>query len=110
VVCLNFVLIHACMNLNSYVLLCFLSIHVYACDIVIYLLYMEKEKTPFCANIGIIMPLLVFKIQCKNSGGVFYFDELSKFYTKNETLFVLSSITIKGEIESASRPLMDFGD
>jgi hypothetical protein len=56
---------------------------------------MEKGKTLFCAKIGIIMPLLIFKIQCTNSGGVFYFDELSSFYSKSETLFVLSSITKK---------------
>ncbi len=49
------------------------------------------------------MHLLIFKIQYTNSGGVFYFDELSSFYFKSETLFVLSSITKKGEIESASR-------
>jgi hypothetical protein len=56
---------------------------------------MEKGKTLFCAKIGIVMPLLIFKIQCTNSGGVFYFDELSSFYSKIETLFVLSSITKK---------------
>jgi hypothetical protein len=71
---------------------------------------MEKGKTPFCAKIGIVMSLLIFKIQCTNSGGVFYFDELSSFYSKSEILFVLSSITKNGEIESASRPLIDFGD
>jgi hypothetical protein len=71
---------------------------------------MEKGKTVFCAKIGIAIPLLIFKIQCTNSGGVFYFDELSSFYSKSETLFVLSSISKKGEIESASRLLMDFGD
>jgi hypothetical protein len=32
------------------------------------------------------------------------------FYFQNEILFVLSSITKKGEIKSASRPLFDFGD
>jgi hypothetical protein len=69
-----------------------------------------KGKTPFCANIGTIVPLLIFKILCTNSGGVFYFDELSSFYSKSEILFVLSSITKNGEIESASRPLIDFGD
>jgi hypothetical protein len=40
----------------------------------------------------------------------FYFDELSSFYSKSETLFELSSIIKKGEIENASRPLIDFGD
>jgi hypothetical protein len=70
----------------------------------------RKEKLSFCAKIGIVMPLLIFNIQCTNSGGVFYFDGLSSFYSKSETLFVLSSITKKGEIESASRPLIDFGD
>ncbi len=39
-----------------------------------------KGKTLFCAKIGIVMPLLIFKIQCTNSGGVFYFDGLSSFY------------------------------
>jgi hypothetical protein len=75
-----------------------------------WMMHGKKEKTPFCAKIGIVMPLLIFKIQCTNSAGVFYFDELSSFYSKNETLFVLSSITKKGEIESASRPLINFGD
>jgi hypothetical protein len=56
---------------------------------------MEKGKTSFSAKIGIVMPLLIFKIQCTNSGGVFYFDELSSFYFRSETLFVLSSITKK---------------
>jgi hypothetical protein len=45
---------------------------------------MEKGKTVFCAKIGIAIPLLIFKIQCTNSGGVFYFDELSSFYSKSE--------------------------
>jgi hypothetical protein len=71
---------------------------------------MEKGKTPFCAKICLVMPLLIFKIQCTNSGGVFYFDELSSFYSKSEILFVLSSITKKGEIKSVSRPLINFGD
>jgi hypothetical protein len=35
---------------------------------------------------------------------------LTSFYIKNEILFVLSSITKKGEIKSASRPIIDFGD
>jgi hypothetical protein len=43
---------------------------------------MEKEKTLVCAKIDIVMTLLIFKIQCTNSGGVFYFDELSSFYSK----------------------------
>jgi hypothetical protein len=97
-----------------YVFLCLLTSHVYVCYVVIYLLFMDdawkKEKTLFCAKIGIFMPLLIFKIQCTNSGGVFYFDGLSSFYSKSKTLFVLSSITKKGKIESASRPLMSFGD
>jgi hypothetical protein len=49
----------------------------------------RKEQLPFCAKIGIGMSLLIFKIQCTNSGG-FYFDGLSSFYFKSETLFVLS--------------------
>jgi hypothetical protein len=40
---------------------------------------MEKGKTSFYAKIGITMPLLIFKIQCTDSEGVFYFDELSIF-------------------------------
>jgi hypothetical protein len=102
------------MKLIAYVSLCLLSIHLYACYVVIYLLFMDdawkKKKLPFCANIGIVMHLLIFEIQCINSGGVFYFDELSSSYSKSETLFVLSSITKKGETESASRPLIDFSD
>jgi hypothetical protein len=70
----------------------------------------KKGKTPFCVKISIVMPLFIFKIQCTNSGGVFYFDELSIFYSKSETLFMLSSITKKEEIESESRPLINFGD
>jgi hypothetical protein len=46
----------------------------------IYLLFTDdvwkKEETPICAKIGIVMPLLIFNIQCANSGGVFYFDGL----------------------------------
>jgi hypothetical protein len=30
---------------------------------------MEKGKTPFCAKIGVVMSLLIFKIQCTHSGG-----------------------------------------
>jgi hypothetical protein len=29
---------------------------------------MEKEKLPFCINIRIVMLLLIFEIQCTNSG------------------------------------------
>jgi hypothetical protein len=65
---------------------------------------MEKGKTPFCAKIGIVMSLLKFKIQCTNSGGVFYFDELSSFYSKSETLFVLSSITKKRRLKMHLAP------
>jgi hypothetical protein len=71
---------------------------------------MQKGKTPFSAKIRLVMPLLIFKIQCTNSEGVFYFDELSSFYSKSEILFVLSSITKKREIKSVSRPLINFGD
>jgi hypothetical protein len=73
-------------------------------------MHRKRKKTHFCAKIGIVMSLLIFKSQCTNSRGVFYFNELSSFYSKSETLFVLSPITKKGEIESASRPLMSFGD
>jgi hypothetical protein len=29
---------------------------------------MRKEETPICAKTGIVMPLLIFKILCTNSG------------------------------------------
>jgi hypothetical protein len=46
----------------------------------------------------------------KFKGGVsLFFDELSRFIS-NKILFVLSSITKKGDIENASRPIIDFGD
>jgi hypothetical protein len=49
----------------------------YALCVVIYLLFMDdawkKEETLICAKIVIVMPLLIFKIQCTNSGGVFHF-------------------------------------
>jgi hypothetical protein len=32
----------------------------------------KKRKTLFCAKIGIVMHLLIFKIQCTNSGGVLF--------------------------------------
>jgi hypothetical protein len=86
---------HPCLyELNALCIPMLLSIHVYACYVGIYLLFMDdawkNEKTPICAKIGIVMHLLIFKIQCTNSGGVFYFDELSSFYFKSETLFLLS--------------------
>jgi hypothetical protein len=45
---------------------------------------MEKEETPICAKTGIVMPLLIFKILCTNSGGIFFlfFDKLSYFISK----------------------------
>jgi hypothetical protein len=70
---------------------------------------MEKGKTPFCAKIGSHAFIDIQNSMHKFKGG-FYFNGLSSFYSKSETLFVLSSITKKGEIESASRPLIDFGD
>jgi hypothetical protein len=70
----------------------------------------KKERLPFVLKIWHSHALLILKIQCTNSGGAFYFDELTSFYIKNEILFVLSSITKKGEIVSASRLLMDFGN
>jgi hypothetical protein len=49
--------------------------------------------------------------QCIEIGGALYLDATSSsFCSKSETLFVLSSITKKGAIESTSRPLMDFSD
>jgi hypothetical protein len=54
------------MNLNAYVFLCLLSIHVYAYYVVISLLFiydaLKKEKTLFGAKIDIVMPLLIFQI------------------------------------------------
>jgi amino acid permease len=54
----------------------YLSMH--ALYVVIYLLFIDdawkKEETLICAKIGIVMPLLIFKIQCTNSVGVFYFS------------------------------------
>jgi hypothetical protein len=71
----------------------------------------KKEETLICAKIGVVMPLLIFKILYTNSGEFSpFFDELSRFSSKSEMLSVLSSITKKGEIESVSRPLIDFDD
>jgi hypothetical protein len=101
------------MNLMFYVFLCLLSIHVYAYYVVIYLLFMDdackKEKLSFVLNwhshAFIDIQNLMHKFR-----GAFYFDELSSFYSKSETLFMMSSIIKKGEIESASSPLTSFGD
>jgi hypothetical protein len=41
---------------------------------------MEKETLSICAKLGIVMPLLIFKIQYTNLGGAFYFDGLSSLY------------------------------
>jgi hypothetical protein len=59
----------------------------YVCYVVIYLIFMDsawkKEETPIYAKIGIVMPLLIFKILGTNSGGSFsIFDELSSFISK----------------------------
>jgi hypothetical protein len=44
---------------------------------------MEKEETLIYAKIGIVMPLLIFKILGINLGGVsLFFDELSSFISK----------------------------
>jgi hypothetical protein len=97
------------MNLNAYVFLCILTIHVYAYYGVISSLFMDdawnKEKLSFVLNWHSHV-FIDIQNSMPNLGGVFYFDELSSFYFKSETLFVLSSITKKGEIESASMPLM----
>jgi hypothetical protein len=87
-------------------------------QLIIFLLFIDnawqKERLLFVLKnwllISLCMLLLIFKIECSNLGGAFYFDELLSFYIKNDTLFVLSSITKKGQIECASRPLMNFGD
>jgi hypothetical protein len=44
-----------------------------------WMMHGKRKKLSFYAKIGIVMPLLIFKIQCTNSEGVFYFDELSSF-------------------------------
>ena len=103
-----------CLFMHAYEFLCLLYIHVWLSWwylFVIYGCFKEKGKTLFCAKIGIVMPLLSFKFNAQIQGGVsLLFDELSRFYFKSEIPFVLSSITKKGEIESASRHLTDFGD
>jgi hypothetical protein len=38
---------------------------------------MEKEETPICAKTGIVMPLLIFKILCTNSGGFFFYFSIN---------------------------------
>jgi hypothetical protein len=43
---------------------------------------MKNGKTPFCAKNGIVMLLLIFKIQWTNSGGVFYFVNYQVFIPK----------------------------
>jgi hypothetical protein len=71
----------------------------------------RKRKNSLCAKIGIVMPLLIFKIQCINLGGeVSISMNYQVFNSKNETFFELPSITKKGKIKSASRPLIDFDD
>jgi hypothetical protein len=61
----------------------------------------KREETLICAKTVIVMSLSIFKIQCTNSGGVFFsfFDELSRFCVKTETLFLLSSITKNGGLK-----------
>jgi hypothetical protein len=65
---------------------------------------MKKGKSPFCAKIG----SHVFNAEIQ--GGSSISMNYQVFYSKSETLFVLSSITKNGKIESAFRPLIDFGD
>jgi hypothetical protein len=59
----------------------------YVYYVVIYLIFMDnawkKEETPIYAKIGIVLPLLIFKILGTNSRGVsLFFDELSSFISK----------------------------
>jgi hypothetical protein len=85
--CLNSVLIHACVILYEPKLLMYSYAYYLSMCMLIMLLSIlllmddacKKEKTPFCAKTGIVMPLLIFKIQCTNSMGVSYFNELSNF-------------------------------
>jgi hypothetical protein len=56
-VCVYYCLLfHACLNLNAYVFLCLFPIHVYACYVVIYLLFMDdawkKEKLSFVLKLA----------------------------------------------------------
>jgi hypothetical protein len=73
------IIIYQCM-----IIMLIYCLYTYAYYVDIYLLFMDdawkKGKTLCCAKIGIFMPLLIFKIQCTNLGGVFYFDGLSMFY------------------------------
>jgi hypothetical protein len=62
--------------MHAYEFLCL----VYPCMIIminIYLLFMDdswkKEKTLFCAKIGIVMPLLTFKFNAQIQGEFLYF-------------------------------------
>jgi hypothetical protein len=90
---------------------------IYPCMLIIIFIFLlfidgarKKEETLIYAKIGIVMPLLVFQFNAQIQGGVsLFFDELSRFIS-NKILFVLSSITKKGDIENASRPIIDFGD
>jgi hypothetical protein len=101
------------MNLLLYDFLCLLSIHEYAYYVVISLLFMDgawkKQELSFVQNwhshaiIDIQNPLHKLR-------GLSISMNYQVIILKTETLMVLSSITKKGEIESASRPLMSFGD
>jgi hypothetical protein len=72
---------------------------------------MEKGKTPFCAKIGIVMPLLSFKFNAQIHGEFLYFlMNCQDFISKVESYLCCHQSPIKGEIENASRPLIDFGD
>jgi hypothetical protein len=80
-------MLHSCFYNYRFYDYC-LSIYDYYVDILImmisicysWMMYGKRKKTPICAKIGIVMPLLIFNIQCTNSGAVFYFDGLSMFY------------------------------
>jgi hypothetical protein len=72
VVCLNISFSICLYELDCfmYEFLCLLSIHEYAYHVVISLLLMgdawKKKSSLLCAKFGIVMPLLIFKIQCTN--------------------------------------------
>jgi hypothetical protein len=72
---------------------------------------MEKSKNSLLCKNWYSHVFIDIQIQCTNSGGVLDFlMDCQYLNSESEILFVLSSITKKGEIESASRPLIDFGD
>jgi hypothetical protein len=70
----------------------------------------KKGKTLLCAKIGTVMPLLIFKIHCINSGEFSISMNYQVFISKVKPYLCYHQSPKKGEIKSASRPLMSFGD